>query len=366
MGPSRTLTGYAGDHARGNLPLVAGCRPHDRRRRSRVRDHWWLPEEGCRPAVPRPPPAPRRRLIAGLATLAHSAERLRAELLARCTFPLSGTRVTCAVSGGADSTALLVLAISAGLEVTAVHVDHGLRPGSAEEALVVSNTATRFGAAFRSERVQLTDGPNLEARARAARFAVLPHEVLTGHTADDQAETILVNLLRGAGTRGMSAMRPGHRRPLLALRRAETEALCAAFELEVVHDPSNLDPRHLRNRVRHELLPLLADLSRRDPTPVLTRQADLVRDESDLLDELAAALDPTDANALAAAPVPLARRAVRRWLTADHPPDAATVERVLAVARGEAVAAEVGGGRRVARRHRQLTLFAPTNTPQNK
>ena len=259
-----------------------------------------------------------------------------------------------------------MLAISAGLEVTAVHVDHGLRPGSAEEALVVNNTATRFGAAFRSERVQLTDGPNLEARARAARFAVLPHEVLTGHTADDQAETILVNLLRGAGTRGMSAMRPGHRRPLLALRRAETEALCAAFELEVVHDPSNLDPRHLRNRVRHELLPLLADLSRRDPTPVLTRQADLVRDESDLLDELATALDPTDANALAAAPMPLARRAVRRWLTADHPPDAATVERVLAVARGEAVAAEVGGGRRVARRHRQLTLFAPTNTPQNK
>ena len=134
----------------------------------------------------------------------------------------------------------------------------------------------------------------------------------------------------------------------------------------MVHDPSNLDPRHLRNRVRHELLPLLADLSRRDPAPVLTRQADLVRDESDLLDELAAALDPTDANALAAAPVPLARRAVRRWLTADHPPNAATVERVLAVARGEALAAEVGGGRRVTRRHRQLTLFPPTNTPQSE
>ena len=158
------------------------------------------------------------------------------------------------MSGGADSSALLVLAVGAGLRVTAVHVDHGLRPGSAHEADVVRATAERFGAAFRAERVELADGPNLEERAREARLAVLPPDVLTGHTADDQAETVLLNLLRGAGTRGISAMRPGHRRPLLALRRSDTEALCAAYEVQLVHDPSNRDPRHLRNRVRHELL----------------------------------------------------------------------------------------------------------------
>src|SRR3954468_16835813 len=120
-------------------------------------------------------------------------------LLGRCRFPAPGTSVTCAVSGGADSLALLVLACAAGLSVTAVHVDHGLRPRSEAEAHVVQEAATRFGARFRAEAVHVGDGANLEARARAARYAVLPPDVLTGHTADDQAETVLVNVLRGAG-----------------------------------------------------------------------------------------------------------------------------------------------------------------------
>lgn len=264
--------------------------------------------------------------------------------------------MTCAVSGGADSTALLVLAITAGLHVTAVHVDHGLREGSAEEADVVQANALRLGAAFRAERVALPDGPNLEARARHARYGVLPHDVLTGHTADDQAETVLVNLLRGASTSGLAAMRPGHRHPILSLRRGETVELCAALQLSVVHDPSNLEPRHLRNRVRHELLPLMTQLSQRDITPVLARQAGLARDDDELLNTLAAALDPTDARALTAAPVALSRRAVRQWLGGAHPPDAATVERVLQVARGHALATEVTGGRRVSRHRQRLSL----------
>jgi len=282
--------------------------------------------------------------------------------LARCTFPPSGTAVTCAVSGGADSTALLVLAVASGLSVTAVHVDHGVRPGSSLEAEVVCATAQQLGAAFRGERLQLDDGPNFEARARGARYAVLPAGVLTGHTADDQAETVLLNLLRGGATSGLAGMRPGLQHPLLALRRTDTVALCDALGLPVVHDPSNLDARHLRNRVRHELLPLMNELSARDVGPVLARQAALVRDDDDLLERLAGELDPTDARALAGAPVALARRAVRRWLATSHPPDAATVERVLAVARGEAIATEVGSGRRV-QRHRQRLALGPTITP---
>src|SRR3954452_9351781 len=97
-----------------------------------------------------------------------------AQLLPRTTFPSPGTAVTCAVSGGADSLALLVLATQAGCQVTAVHVDHGLRPGSAEESVVVRDAAARYGATFRSETVDLAPGPNLEARARAARDAVRP------------------------------------------------------------------------------------------------------------------------------------------------------------------------------------------------
>ena len=283
-----------------------------------------------------------------------------APLLARCTFPPAGTEVTCAVSGGADSSALLVLAVAAGCRVTAVHVDHQLREGSAAEAAAVGRLAEWVGASFRAVTVHVGEGPNLEARARRARYAALPTDVLTGHTSDDQAETMLVNLLRGAARSGLSAMRPSTRRPLLALRRADTEALCAALDLQVVHDPSNSDPRHLRNRIRHELLPLLHDMSQRDLVPVLTRQADLARDESDLLDELARAIDPTDAKAVTAAPVALARRAVRRWLEGEHPPDAATVERVLAVARGDALATDLGAGRRVERHQQRLRIINPS------
>ena len=119
-------------------------------------------------------------------------------------------------------------------------------------------------------------GPNLEARLRAARFSVLPDGVATGHTMDDQAETVLLNLLRGAGSDGLAAMAPGTRHPLLELRRCETHALCAGLGLDPVRDPSNDDPAFMRNRVRHELLPLCAELAGRDPIPLLARQAGAV------------------------------------------------------------------------------------------
>jgi tRNA(Ile)-lysidine synthase len=277
-----------------------------------------------------------------------------APLLGRCTFPAHAD-VTCAVSGGADSLALLCLAVAAGCRPTAVHVDHGLRPGSDREFDVVLAAADRLGVPARSVRIDLDDGPNLEARARAARYAVLPDDVMTGHTADDRAETVLVNLLRGSGLDGLAGIRPSVRRPILALRRHETLALCRGLGLAVVDDPSNTDPRSVRNRVRHEVLPLLQGVAGRDLVPVLARQADLLADESDLLDELAAAIDPTDARALTAAPPALARRAVRRWLTVDGlPPDAAAVQRVLDVAAGRAIACEVDGGRRIARSGQRL------------
>jgi tRNA(Ile)-lysidine synthase len=284
---------------------------------------------------------------------------LISEVLECCTFDPPGTAVTCAVSGGADSTALMALAVAAGLHVEAVHVDHGLRPSSAAEAEVVHANAARLGATFRSCVVHLADGPNLEARAREARYSVLPSGVLTGHTADDQAETVLINLLRGAAAAGLAAMQPSTRRPLLAVRRATTEAVCAALDLPVVHDESNDDLRFLRNRVRLELLPTMNDIAQRDIVPLLHRQATVLRDDNALLDELAGVLDPSDARGLASAPSALARRAVRQWLTATHPPDLATVDRVLAVARGEAVACDVGGGRRVERTAQRLRIVGP-------
>ena len=284
---------------------------------------------------------------------------LTADLLARCSFPEPGTAVTCAVSGGPDSLALVVLATEAGCAVTAVHVDHGLRDGSAAEADVVAAAAERFGAGFEAVRVDVGAGPNLEARARAARRAALPADALTGHTADDQAETVLLNLLRGAGLVGLGGIRADPRRPLLALRRHETRGLCEALGLTPVDDPSNRDPAFRRNRVRHELLPLLDDIAQRDVVPVLARQAALLAADADFIASVALEVDPTDARASTAAPPAVARAAVRAWLRAGvehHPPDAATVERVLAVARKDARATDAGDGRRVERHAGRLVL----------
>jgi len=131
------------------------------------------------------------------------------------------------------------------------------------------------------------------------------------------------------------------------------------LDLDVADDPTNAEPRFRRNRVRHELLPLMDSIGERDVVPLLTRAADLLRSDDDLLTELAERLDHTDAQALAAAPRPLARRAIRSWLTVDgYPPDAAAVERVLAVAAGDAAACEVAGIGRVRRSGQRLSIDA--------
>lgn len=295
-----------------------------------------------------------------------AADPVVAALLDRCTFPPldgpGGPPLTVAVSGGADSLALLALAVATGRATTAVHVDHGLRPGSAAEARTVARVCAEWGAAFESRTVQVPDGPDLEARARAARHAVLPDGTMLGHTADDQAETVLIRLLRGTGPSGLAAMRPALH-PLLRLRRSETESLCAHLGLVPFEDPSNRDPRFTRNRVRHEVLPLLHDVAGRDTVPLLARLAELAGAQADVLDALALLVDPTDAAALAELPPTLAAVAVRSWWRTttglDHPPDAAAVARVVAVASGAAKGCDVLGGWSVRRTAGRLRLVGP-------
>jgi tRNA(Ile)-lysidine synthase len=272
----------------------------------------------------------------------------------------------CAVSGGADSLSLLVLAVASGCEATAVHIDHGLRAGSEDEAAIVAGAARRFGAGFRSERVAVGEGPNLEARARAARRKILGPDAATGHTADDQAETVLANLLRGAGVSGLAAMRAGPRHPLLGLRRSETVSLCRLLGLAPVNDPSNDDPRFVRNRVRHELLPLCSAIAGRDVVPVMARQAAVLGGDADILDAVASLVDPESAAALAAAPVAVGRRSVRHWLTGHgpHPPPLDAVDRVLEVARKNRRATQVPDGRTVRRSHGRLSAVPPAPGPE--
>lgn len=289
-----------------------------------------------------------------------------ARTLERCNFPAEGTEVDLAVSGGADSLALMVLAVAAGCMVTAHHVDHGLRPGSDREADLVAEVSELLGTKFRSWKVDVGEGPDLEARARKARFEVLPVGVFTGHTADDRAETILLNLMRGSGPTGAVGISRSPRRPLLDLRRKDTEALCDAVGLVPFEDPSNRDPRFRRNRVRHEVLPLLSNIADRDVVPILIRQADLFSEIDSAIASAASELDPTSAKALAQAPKAVAGTAVRLWLVSSgvgdgYTLDGASIERVLEVARGLHKATEVAGGWRVSRTQGRLRVSPPSS-----
>ena len=287
------------------------------------------------------------------------------DLLARSRIASGDEAMDVACSGGPDSTALAVLAVAAGRSVTLHHVDHGIRPDGAAEAAVVRELAARLEAEVVTHVVELAAGGGLEDQARQARRGVLPPGTATGHTMDDQAETVLGNLLRGSGAAGIAAMRSGPEHPLLSLRRSETHALCARLGLDTIDDPSNRDLALRRNDIRHRLLPLAADVAGRDVVPLLARTAELLRADDDVLAAVASAQlpDPTDARALASAPTPLASRVVRTWLAEArpdpgdaHPPSAAEVTRVLAVARHEVRATELAGGRRVSRSHGRLRL----------
>jgi tRNA(Ile)-lysidine synthase len=278
--------------------------------------------------------------------------------------------VVVACSGGPDSVALLALAAEAGLSPVAVHVDHGARPGSAGEAGVVAAFADRLGTGFAPETVAVAPGPNFEARAREARYDALERArerlgctaVLVGHTRDDQAETVLLNVLRGAGLTGLAGM-PARRqaivRPLLGVPRAELAAVCAALRLRPLDDPMNADPAHRRVWLRREVIPALEAGAGRDLRTVLARQAEVARADSDLLDTLAGALvveaaggagagERLDGAVLRRAPEALLRRAVRLWL-GPPPPSAAHVEEVVQVVRGDRKAVELPGGAVVSR-----------------
>jgi|HubBroStandDraft_3_1064219.scaffolds.fasta_scaffold98780_1 tRNA(Ile)-lysidine synthase len=219
----------------------------------------------------------------------------------------AGDLVLAACSGGADSLALAAaLAFEApglGLAAGGVTVDHGLQDGSAEQARQVTKTLTELGldpVQCLTVTVARRDAGGLEAAARAARYAALDRAadavgaaaILLGHTVDDQAETVLLGLARGSGTRSLAGM-PERRgrclRPLLGVSRAQTRAACAAQDLEPWDDPQNADPGFARARVRHRLLPAMEEELGPGVTEALARTARQLRADADFLDSFAKA-----------------------------------------------------------------------------
>lgn len=199
-----------------------------------------------------------------------------------------------AVSGGTDSVALLLLlsglAPELGLDLHVAHYDHRLRPrASAMDAQFVADLAQSRGATIRIGRADKP--PKSEDGARELRYAFLrraAHEtgaklIATGHTRDDQAETVLLHATRGSGLAGLAGMRPKRDdivRPLLSIGRAETEAVCEQAKIVPREDVSNHDPKYARNRIRHKVLP---ELERINPQvrAALARLADAAAEAAD-------------------------------------------------------------------------------------
>src|SRR4051794_39992640 len=266
------------------------------------------------------------------------------------------------LSGGADSVCLLHMALEAGADVSALHVNYQLRDSAdGDEAF-----CRKLFPDVIVERVQLPDGANLQAAAREARYALAEQHAVgdyaTGHTLSDQAETVLMRLCSSPGRRGLLGMAPRRGRlvrPLLGMTREETRTYCRAHGLAWREDESNSDPRFTRARVRHELLPLLERIAP-GAERTIAATAELLRDEADALDAL---LPETDSLAEIAALPPALGRLVLRWL-ADAP---VRVEELLAYdGRGGTLTLDVGHGLRAVVEYGRVrfdTGSTPTPTP---
>jgi len=236
-----------------------------------------------------------------------------------------------ALSGGADSLALTAVA-AATKPTTALIVDHRLQPDSGQVAATARDQALALGcvdAQVLCVDVGTTGGP--EAAARSARYRALDDArgdaaVLLAHTLDDQAETVLLGLGRGSGSRSIAGMRPCDPpwyRPLLGIRRAITHAACEELGLTPWRDPHNSDRRFTRTRLRTEVLPLLEDMLGGGVAEALARTATALREDTDTLDELAGQAlaevgsgGALDTARLAVLPEAVRRRVIRGWLLA--------------------------------------------------
>jgi tRNA(Ile)-lysidine synthase len=273
------------------------------------------------------------------------------------------------LSGGRDSVCMLDLAVrGAGPDaVTALHVNYGLRDDSDEDERHCTALCDSLGATLAIERPRRPEGPgNLQAWARDSRYAAaagLAEErgatIVTGHTADDQVETILYRLASSPSRRALLGMRPHDgrlARPLLGFIRAETTAYCEQRGLAWREDSSNAELAYARNRVRHGLLPELAKIHPAAAENVL-RTAALLRDEAEVLDALVEAeLDGSGDSArgtialarLAELPPALARLVLQRLADAAAgrpvPGAARFAEQVSGLRRTGTATLDLGGG----------------------
>ena len=273
--------------------------------------------------------------------------------------PFDGPAVI-GLSGGPDSLALVAAAAAEQKDVSVVVVDHGLQPGSAEIAERAAAVAREFG--FASTVANVTVGPgNVEAAAREARYAALlesGRDVWVAHTADDQAETLLLGALRGNPS-GMAQRNGKIVRPFLHIRRADTVGACEELGLEVWHDPMNSDPAYRRVAMRQSIIPALTDLLGGDAVPALATTANRIAADQALIEQLADLTLTTSCVELEGDAGPVRRRRLAIWLLDEgvrvQGDQLAAIEALVTNWRGQGPIA-VGGGRAVVRVDGKLVL----------
>jgi tRNA(Ile)-lysidine synthetase-like protein len=306
------------------------------------------------------------------------------ELRGRCTdlLRLPEGDLVVALSGGADSATLAYLVGRLSREVRGVHINHRLPASDRLESAALA-VAAAVGVALEMRHIDIPSGPSIEGQARKARYAAFsrvlrPGEtLLTAHTRDDQAETVLMNLLRGAGPTGLSGIPPrtgSMARPMLAVSRSDTRELAGLAGLPFQDDPSNLDRGLRRNELRLEVIPDLA--ARFNPSLVesLARSATLVRSDEAYLQQAAASVPVVEAEAslslplgvLFAVPRPVADRVLRSCLSRMRPPHGGTADEIdglWAVARRDRKSVVLAGGLAVAHEGPMLVFQPVATTP---
>jgi tRNA(Ile)-lysidine synthase len=286
------------------------------------------------------------------------------------------------LSGGADSVCLLDVAISLEASVSALHVNHGLRPEADADEAHCHELCERLSVPLAVERVKLAarEGPgNLQAEARQARYALAERhargDYATGHTLTDQAETVVYRLAVSPGRTALLGMEPRRGRlvrPLLEATRAETRAHCRARGLEFVDDPSNADPRFARARVRGEVMPALSELNPAAERGI-AETSRLLRDEAEVLDRAVGdALERLGGPAvrvgeLRLQPAGLARLVIRRLAEqASGAPSALSrreVDSILALPERGSASLDLGGGLRAVVEYGTLRFTTGPDAP---
>ena len=288
----------------------------------------------------------------------------------------SGDCVVCAVSGGADSVALLfalyLLREKLKIQVRAAHFNHGLRglESDRDEAFVKS-LCERFDIPLFIGRGQVVSGKKgLEAAARDARYSflkTLEGKIATAHTANDNAETMLMHLIRGTGLRGLGAISPVNGRlirPMLDITRQEVEAFLQEYHLEYITDSSNNTDLYLRNRLRHHVMPLLEKENPRIYENMSSLAQRLQEDEA-VLSQMASFDTLPDVNHLQSMPGPIRSRVISAFLQRSgvHEPEAehiAMVDRLICSEKPSA-GADLPGGIRIAREYDRLRVLDEVN-----